>query len=201
MSDAATLDRDAAQVTHTRGASLKLFRTNLRSLVDEPTWNRILRDCSDPAAEFLCREVDPEEWVPTAWVVEVRAAFHRRAGHNAWSARGGMMARPLYELGRDHGWFGGEEPGQVLTDYPKLWAHLHRGGCAEVVSLGTGKAELAVWAEFPYPEYQGEFLPRFFTALLQLRGAGLVRVRHVAPGPGAWDHRYHLSWHAGARED
>lgn len=201
VSATATLDRDAARVTHTRGASLKLYRGNLRALVDETTWNRILRDCSDPVAEFLCRDVDPDEWIPSEWLVEARQAYLRRAGNNPWSARGGMMARPLYELGKDRGWFQGSDPGEVIRDYPRLWEYLHRGGWAEVAALAPGKGELVLWADFPYTDYPAEYLPRFFASLLQLRKAGLVRVHYVAPDPGAWDHHYHLSWHEGSPED
>ncbi len=201
MSAAATLDREAARVTHTRGASLKHYRGNLRALVDETTWLRILRDCSDPVAEFLCREVEPDEWIPAEWLMEARQAYLRRAGINPWAARGGMMARPLYELGKDQGWFQGSDPEQVVIDYPHLWEYLHRGGWAEVAALAPGKGELVLWADFPYAEYPAEYLPRFFAGLLQLRKAGLVRVRYEAPASGAWDHRYHLSWHPGSSED
>jgi hypothetical protein len=195
------IDRAAAQVTHTRGASLKLYRKNLQALVDEATWHRILRACSEPVAAFLSRDVAPDEWIPTAWLIEAREVYLRCAGHNPWSARGGMMARPLYELGKDQGWFAGTGVGTVVADYPKLFAYLHRGGWAEVAALAPGRAELILWADFPYAEYPADYLPRFFTSLLQLRGAGLVRVRHGGPGPGAWDHHYHLNWHEPTPED
>ncbi len=197
----ASIDRLAAQITHTRGASLKHYRKNLRAMVDEAAWERILRGCSRPVAEFLSREVDPDEWIPTAWLTEAREVYLRCAGHNPWSARGGMMARPLYELGRDQGWFKGTAVESVVADYPKLFAYLHRGGGAEVAALARGRAELILWADFPYGEYPADYLPRFFTSLLQIRGAGLVRVRHQGPGPGGWDHHYHLTWYEPSPED
>lgn len=194
----APLSESQARITHVRRFAY-IFRANVLGTLLPDSLNELRSALSPQACAFLDRAPAPEAWVPTDLIAEIREAYRRLFHLDAARVRGMLMIEHMLASGALEG--GGAKalsPRALLEAIVRIFPETHQGGLAVLDACETDRAQVTIWALFPYPQYLGVMVPEIFHTGLHMVGCEDVRVDYLNPEQAGhpFRHVYTMTWKA-----
>jgi|GEM_PF-4994015 len=129
-------------------------------------------------------------------MAEIRLAYRNLFHLEAARVRGILMIEQMLASGRLGSAARPLTPEQLLAAIIAIFPSTHRGGLAVLDACEPGRAQMSIWAIFPYPQYLGAVVPELLNTGLSQLGYPQAMVDYAGPSQSGhpYRHCYRISW-------